>query len=174
MTTKHAEKVTVTQPDDKSVVIERSFNAPRELVWKCWTEPKHLAAWFGPHGMTVPVCEQDLRAGGAWRITMRDPQGNDYPLKGIYREVKEPERLVSTVDVSEHPASWHEQLGIEGRPNYDIVWDISFTEKGGTTTVSIKTVFGRTDARDKFAKTGMAGGWAQSLEKLEAEIQRAA
>jgi uncharacterized protein YndB with AHSA1/START domain len=65
-------------------------------VFKAWTEPAHLARWWGPKGFTNPICEVDLRVGGAWRIVMRAPNGAEYPGGGVYREIVKPERLVFT------------------------------------------------------------------------------
>ncbi|MBV8790539.1 MAG: SRPBCC domain-containing protein, partial [Pseudolabrys sp.] len=103
-------KPIITQPDDTTVVIERTFDAPRQLVWDCWTRAEHIAKWFGPHGMAVPEARSDLRPGGEWRIVMRDPNGADYTGKGIYREVQAPERFTATVDVSEHPDAWFDVI----------------------------------------------------------------
>lgn len=76
------------------LVLTRSFDAPRDLVFKVWTDPKHLAHWWGPHGFTTQIREMDVRPGGAWRYAMRGPDGNEYPFDGVYVEVVEPERLV--------------------------------------------------------------------------------
>jgi uncharacterized protein YndB with AHSA1/START domain len=69
-------------PTEASIVITRIFDAPRELVWKAWTDPKHMAQWWGPQGFTNPVCELDVRVGGAWRIVMRSSDGIEYPCGG--------------------------------------------------------------------------------------------
>jgi uncharacterized protein YndB with AHSA1/START domain len=81
---------------ERAIVITREFDAPRELVFKAWTDPKHIAQWWRPKGFTNPVCELDVRVGGAWHIVMRAPNGTAYPCGGVYREVVEPERLVFT------------------------------------------------------------------------------
>src|SRR5450759_5928951 len=80
--------------DDHEFVITRIINAPRELVFKAWTDPKQMTQWWGPKGFTNPVCEMDVRPGGAHRIVMRGPDGTDYPIKGIYREIVKPERII--------------------------------------------------------------------------------
>jgi uncharacterized protein YndB with AHSA1/START domain len=77
-------------------VITREFDAPRELVFKAWTDAKYLAQWWGPRGFTNPVCEWDARPGKAIRVVMRAPNGTDYPMAGEFREVVAPERLVFT------------------------------------------------------------------------------
>jgi uncharacterized protein YndB with AHSA1/START domain len=81
---------------EASVTLTRVFNAPRALVWKAWTDAKMMAQWFGPRGFTNPVCELDVRVGGSLYIVMRGPDRNDYPMKGVFREVSAPERLVFT------------------------------------------------------------------------------
>jgi uncharacterized protein YndB with AHSA1/START domain len=101
---------------ERELVIERVFDAPPELVFQAWTQPAHLARWWGPKGFTNPVCEVDLRVGGAWRIVMRAPNGVEYPGGGIYREIVVPERLVFT-----NGARDKEGLGLVCRPN--VGWD---------------------------------------------------
>src|SRR5260370_95379 len=80
--------------EEQELVLTREFDAPRELVLKVWTDPKHVAQWWGPRGFTNPVCELDAKPGGAIRIHMRGPNGIVYPMTGAYQEVVEPERLV--------------------------------------------------------------------------------
>jgi uncharacterized protein YndB with AHSA1/START domain len=80
--------------EERVLVIERIFNAPRALVWRAWTDPAHLAHWWGPRGFTLPGCEVDLRVGGAYRFHMRGPDGEDHWSHGVFREIVEPERLV--------------------------------------------------------------------------------
>src|SRR6266576_4505343 len=84
------------QRANRELVITRTFDTPREIVFKMWTDPKHMAQWWGPHGFTNPVCELDARPGGAIRIHMRGPDGTVYPMTGVYQESVEPERLVCT------------------------------------------------------------------------------
>ena len=78
------------------VTIKRTFNAPRAVVFKAWTDPKQLGQWFGPKGFDNPVCEADARPGGKLKIHMRGPDGAIYPCLGTFHEVVEPERLVFT------------------------------------------------------------------------------
>lgn len=80
----------------QELVVTRVFDAPGELVWNAWTDPKQVAQWWGPKGFTNPVCRLDARVGGAWHIVMRAPDGTEYPCGGVYREVVNPERLVFT------------------------------------------------------------------------------
>lgn len=80
--------------DEAIIVMTRMFDAPRQLVWACMTQPEHMKVWWGAPGFTNPVCEIDLRPGGLWRHVMRAPDGTEYAFDFVYLEVAEPERLV--------------------------------------------------------------------------------
>jgi uncharacterized protein YndB with AHSA1/START domain len=73
--------------DNKELIITRIFDAPRELVWKAWTEPEQLMRWWGPKSFTSPVCKIDLRVGGVYLYCMRSPEGQDYWNTGVYKEI---------------------------------------------------------------------------------------
>jgi uncharacterized protein YndB with AHSA1/START domain len=94
----------------RDVVIIRLFNAPRALVYKVWTDPTHVKRWWGPKVFTTPVVEMDVRPGGAYRFVMRSPEGDEYPMKGLYLEVVKNEKLVCTEIIEEHPPEWKEIL----------------------------------------------------------------
>jgi uncharacterized protein YndB with AHSA1/START domain len=85
-----------SSPNFPELTITRVFDAPRDLVFEAWTDAKHLAKWWGPHHFTNPVCELDVRVGGAIRIDMRGPEGTVYPMTGVLHEIVSPERLVFT------------------------------------------------------------------------------
>ena len=159
-------------------VLKRVFDAPRSLVFKAWTDPKHVAQWWGPHGFTNPVCEMDVRPGGAWRIVMVGPDGAKHPAKGVYREVVEPERLVMTIDHSELPEEWHDLVNPnrdrgKGKPALEVLSNVTFEEHNGRTTLTIRLRFESAAIRDSFLKLGMEQGWSQSLERLEACVTKA-
>ena len=80
----------------REISITRIFAAPRDLVWRAWTEADQLAQWFMPHGFTVPACDMDLRPGGKFTMTVRGPDGTESPTGGEFREIDPPERLVFT------------------------------------------------------------------------------
>jgi uncharacterized protein YndB with AHSA1/START domain len=161
---------------DREFFITRTFDAPRAMVWKAWTDPRHLAQWWGPHSVTNPVCEIDLRPGGAHRIVMRTPDGTDYPIKGVFREIVAPERLVMTLDCSEHPQAWQDMVnpgrGEERNPAGELVQTVTFEDLGGQTRLTIRTRFDTVAIRDSMVKMGMDDGWSQSLERLEALLAR--
>ncbi len=83
-----------TESSDREIVISRVFDAPRELVWKAWTEPQHVAQWWGPNGFTTTIEKMDFRVGGVWKLTMHGPDGRDYPNSSVFREIVKPERIV--------------------------------------------------------------------------------
>lgn len=159
--------------DDLAVVITRFFEAPRDLVWQAWTDPAHMAQWFGPKGFANTVCQMDLRPGGAWRITMRAPDGTDYPLKGFLHEIVAPERLVMSVDLSEHPEAWHDLVDpnrdkSKARPTLAGIWTVTFDQHNGVTKLTVNYRFESASTRDAFLRIGMNEGWSQSFDRLEA------
>lgn len=158
-----------TTSSDREFVITRVFDAPRELVWQAWTDPARMAQWWGPRTFTNPVCELDVRPGGAYRIVMCGPDGAEYPFTGVYREVVEPERLVMTGSTGEHPAEWHELLKTHlkgGNAPREFLWMATFAEQGGKTRLTVRLSFESAAIRDAMVKMGMNEGWSQSLDRL--------
>jgi uncharacterized protein YndB with AHSA1/START domain len=145
--------------DDVVVVITRIFDAPRDLVFKMFTDPIHLARFWGPAGFTSTVREMDLRPGGAFRLDMRGPDGAIYPCEGLYREVIAPERIV----YSGGPDCGHPCGG--GLPPRALV-TMTFAQHDGKTTLTIDTRFEAAADRDAAVKMGFNTGWASSLDRL--------
>ena len=143
----------------REVVITRVCNAPRELVFRAWTEPRQLARWWGPKGFTNPVCEVDARPGGAWRIVMRSPNGEEYPCHGIYQEVAPPERLVFTNDA----------IDAEGRLLLQGLTTVAFDVLGAQTKMTLTTRATPLTAQAVLMVQGMQVGWSQSLDRLVAD-----
>src|SRR3989442_1038464 len=96
MTAAESGRLSVAAQSDRELVMTRVFDAPRQLVFDAWTRPELFVRWFGPRGWSVPVCEIDLRPGGSYRYVLRGPGGAEIGLRGAYREVVPPERLVCT------------------------------------------------------------------------------
>lgn len=155
--------------------ISRTLKAPRELVWKVWTDPNHLAQWWGPKGFTVDVAKVDLRPGGTFHYGMRAPNGE--PMWGLFqfREVTPPERLVfvdsfsnEKAEITRHPFSgeW---------PLY-MLSTISFEEAGSGTTLTIQWEPYEASEAEWAAfdqgRASMAGGWGGTLEQLEAYLEK--
>jgi uncharacterized protein YndB with AHSA1/START domain len=147
----------------REIVIERVIDAPPALVFQCWTDPAHLARWWGPFSFTNPVCELDPRVGGAWRIVMQGPDGTDYPCHGVYREVVPAQRLVFT-NIATDAA---------GKPVLDALTTVTFAEANGKTRMTVRTGAIALVAYAAGYLEGMEAGWVQSLDRLHAEAASA-
>src|ERR1700733_6289446 len=94
---------TLTTPSDREIIMTRVFDAPRRLVFEAWTKPEHLVNWFGQRGWTLPVCEVDLRVGGAWGFVMRRRSRKEVGMGGVYQEIAPYERLVYKESFDDYP-----------------------------------------------------------------------
>lgn len=138
------------------LVITRVFDAPREVVFKAWTDTRHMAQWWGPKGFTNPVCELDVRAGGAIRIHMRAPNGVVYPMSGVFEEITEPERLIFVSSA----------LDENGNSMFDVLNTVTFAEQRGKTTLTLQARVIKATAQAPQYLKGMEAGWSQSLDRL--------
>jgi uncharacterized protein YndB with AHSA1/START domain len=149
---------TFTTPSDREIVMTRVFEAPRHLVFEAWTRPEHVNSWWGPRTTTLPVCEIDLRPGGAWRYVVRDTDGNEYGFRGVYREVEPPARLVYTDS-------------FDGMPGHESLVTITFDERDGRTTLTSTTLYQSVEDRDAVLEIGMTQGAAESMDRLAEHLQ---
>ncbi len=152
-----ANATTIELLSDREVVLRRVVNAPRRLVFAAYTSPEHLPNWMlGPDGWTMPVCEIDLRPGGAWRFVWRKADGAEMELRGVYREIVPPERVVQT-------ESW-------GGDWPDTLNTLILTEENGRTAIAQHILFPSQAARDAALATGMREGMDVSFGRLEAYL----
>ena len=143
-------------------VITREFNASRELVFQTWTDPKHLAQWWGPRGFTNPVCHWDARPGKTIHVVMRAPNGTDYPMGGEFREIAPPERLVFTSGA----------LDEKSKMLFEFLHTATFSERNGKTKLTlVSRVLKTTPDANKYIG-GFEAGMTQSLERLEEYLSR--
>jgi uncharacterized protein YndB with AHSA1/START domain len=155
----HLETVSAQATAEQDLIFSRTFNAPRALVWKAWTDPEHVLQWWGPKGFNNSACEIDLRVGGTFHLTMQAPDGGSYPCKGIYREIVEPERIVFASEADEsHPCG-------AGLPPRSLV-TITFTEQGNKTMLTLHTCFETSARRDAANLAGYSVSWAEALDRL--------
>jgi uncharacterized protein YndB with AHSA1/START domain len=147
----------------RQVSLVRLIDTPRQLVFSAWTDADHLAQWWGPKGFTNPVCEVDMRPGGAIRIVMRAPDGVDYPMRGSFREVVWPERLVLTA-VAEDKG---------GRALIESLTTVTFASEGERTRLAVHASAVSQVAEGARMLEGMEVGWTQSLERLDDYIVKA-
>jgi uncharacterized protein YndB with AHSA1/START domain len=149
---------TFTTPSDQEVVMTREVDAPRELVFDAWTNPEHVRQWMlGPSGWTMPVCEIDLRPGGAWHFVWRRADGTEMEMRGEYREVTPPERLVSTESWG---GDWPETINT-----------VTLSEEDGKTTITQAVLYPSQEARDAALETGMKDGVSQSFDRLAEHVR---
>jgi uncharacterized protein YndB with AHSA1/START domain len=141
----------------RDVTLTRTLDAPRELVWAVWTEPEHMAKWWGPKHFTNPVCELDVRPGGKILIHMRAPDGTVYPMSGVFREIARPERLAFTAFAE----------GLDGTKYLESHTVVTFEAQGARTKVTVKATAKGLHPLAPQMLAGMEAGWAQSLERLE-------
>lgn len=147
-----AEPSTAASLEERTLFIDRIFDAPREVVFKAWTDPQHMVHWWGPRGFKSTVLTLDLRPGGAYRIHMRSPENTDHWSQGVYREVVPPGRLVMV-------GSWADKDGNPTTP--ETVATITFEDLGGKTRLTLHQVFETETARDAHR-----GGWTSSMDVL--------
>jgi len=138
------------------LVLNRVFDAPRDLVWRAWTDPAQLPQWWGPAHFTNPVCRADVRPGGAIYIEMRAPNGTVYPMSGTFQEVVEPERIVFTSGPTD----------AQGNLLFEILTTVTFTDQGGKTELKLEAKVLSETAVAPQHLAGMEQGWNQSLDRL--------
>lgn len=141
---------------DREIVIERIVNAPRDLVWRAWTEADQVAKWWGPNGFTTTIHEMHVRVGGVWRFIMHGPDGTDYPNKIVYREIVQPERLV------------YDHGDDDGNDSFQST--VTFVAMGNRTKVTMRAVFPTAEARAAAVKFGAVEGGQQTLARLEQHL----
>lgn len=139
------------------LVFERLYDAPRELVFRAWTEVEHLEQWWGPNGFTTTTHEIDVRPGGRWRYIMHGPDGRDYPNRIVYREVVRPERLVYDHDADDSP---------DDDVHFDV--RITFEEQDVTRTkLTMRMTFATVEERNRVVEQyGAIEGANQTLARL--------
>jgi len=149
---------------DQKVEITRVFDAPRELVWKAWTDPQHFMRWWGPREYTCPVCEMDFRIGGKYLYCMRSPEGNDYWGTGVFREIIPGERLVFTDSFADEqgrvvPAT-HYGMGADFPVEMLVI--VTFEDLGGKTKLTLEHIGVPAGPQSE----GTQQGWSESFDKL--------
>jgi uncharacterized protein YndB with AHSA1/START domain len=153
--TKVDSKLKITTPSDLEIAMTRVFDAPRHLVFDAMTTPEHVRRWFGCDAFTLPVCEIDLRVGGAYRFVMRNPDGAESTLQGIYREVVRPERVVFT-----------ERFTMPGFTSDEYQVTSTFAEAGGRTTLTTTLLHKTRANRDGHLNSGIENGVAPAYDRL--------
>lgn len=143
---------------DREIVTTRLIDAPRALVFEAWTDPKHVAHWFGPDGFTLTTESMDVRPGGVWRFTMHGPDGTDYPNVVTYEEVVPPARLVHLHGDEKEPDMFHVTVTLDDRE--------------GKTALTMRAVFKSAAARDLVVRErGAIEGAEQTVARLDRYVR---
>jgi uncharacterized protein YndB with AHSA1/START domain len=153
MTTENTSDLTVTLPSDLEISMTRTFDAPRALVFKAFTDRELIPQWWGRRDSVTIVDKLDLRPGGEWRFVQRSPDGTEYGFHGEFREITPPDRITWTFE-------------FEGMPGHVLVETLTFTEATGRTTITTNSVFDTVEDRDGMLKSGMEQGAAESYDRL--------
>ena len=142
------------EPGKQEIVMTRTFDAPRDLVFKTMTDPNLIPKWWGPRYLTTTVDEMDLRPGGRWRYLQRDPQGNEHAFHGVYHDITAPERLVFTFEY-------------EGVPGHVLLDTVTLEDVDGKTKLTDQSVFQSVADRDGMVQSGMESGATETMDRLE-------
>ena len=158
----NSETFKVTTPSDREIRLTRLFDAPRHLVFEALTKPEHITQWWGrlAEGYSVPVCEMDLRPGGAWRFVNRMPNGESVAFYGVCREVAPPDRIVYTEIFEPFPDA------------ESVVTAVLTDEKNGKTRLTVTALYPSLEVRDTVLKSGMERGAGISYDRLEEVVAR--
>ena len=144
---------------ERELVLTREFDAPRALVWRAWTDPRHIGQWWGPRGFTITTHEIEVRPGGVWRFVMHGPDGTDYDNRIIYRELAPPERMVYAhgSDKDDDP----EQFMVT----------VTFHDRGDKTELTMRMLFATAAQREQTAAFGAVELGNQTLDCLAEYLQ---
>jgi uncharacterized protein YndB with AHSA1/START domain len=144
----------IVNPGSLEIVTKMTFNAPRELIFKAYTDPDLIPQWYGPRFLTTEVDKLDARPGGQWRFLNRDPEGNVYAFHGVYHDVVAPERLVQTFEY-------------EGMPGHVVLETAVFEDLGGgKTRVETQSIFQSIEDRDGMVASGMEVGINDGYDRM--------
>lgn len=149
------------EPGIPQIISEREFDAPRELLFRAWTEPDLLKQWLGPRNLTMEIDRYDVRDGGTWRYVHRDDEGNEYAFHGVFHGDPSPEGMVQTFEY-------------EGYPGHVSLDTLTFEERDGKTIVRTNTVFQSVEARDGMMQSGMEVGVNDGYDRLDELIAKLA
>ena len=137
----------------RMLTIRRTFNVPRKIVWEAWTKPEHIVQWWGPKGMQIKVIEHDFKVGGKWKYTMPMPDGNEFISDGVYSEIVEPEKIVTSANFK--PMT-------EG-----VIILVLFEENGDKTDFTFSVIHPTEEYCKQQEKMGFYNGWGSAFDRLE-------
>ncbi len=149
----------IAEPGSHALHFKRSFNAPRELVFRAYTDPVAIPKWWGPRRLTTQVEHLEPKPGGRWRFVQQDENGNEFAFHGVFHDVAAPETIVQTFE-------------FEGAPGHVSMETLHLTEANGQTQITATAIFQSVKARDAMIQSGMEDGAIETYDRLE-ELLRA-
>ena len=167
-TKRSAKKSPKKRANEGELVIRRIFDAPRELVWKAWTQPERFKRWWGPKGYTIPSCDIDLRVGGKYLYCMRSPEGKDFWATGVYRQIVPMEKFVTTDSFADEHGNVVDatHYGMTTEMPLEMVVTVTFEDVKGGTKLTLRHA-GIPAGPDR---EGAGQGWSESFDKLAEEL----
>ena len=151
----------IAEPGVPQILITREFDAPRELLFRAFTDPELLVQWLGPRALTMSIDRYDVRDGGTWRFVHRDADGNEYGFHGVFHGTPSPDGIVRTFE-------------FEGAPGHVSLESATFEERGGKTLLRQNAVYQSVEARDGMVQSGMESGVNEGMERLDELLARLA
>ncbi|WP_142784122.1 SRPBCC family protein [Changchengzhania lutea] len=143
----------MSNSNNRTVTIKRTFHAPIKLVWEAWTQPEHIAQWWSPKGMETKVIEHDFKVGGKWKYVMPMPDGKEFIAEGIYSEIVELEKIISSADFKPMTEGVEIQAMFEGN--------------GNKTNFTFNVVHPTEEYKIQQEKMGIMNGWGSVFARLE-------
>ena len=156
--TKNNKTIVTAEPGKQDILITREFDAPRELVFKAYTDPNLISQWWGPRGVTTIVDKMEAKKGGMWRFVHKAKDA-EYAFNGVYHDVVSPERIVQTFE-------------FEPMAGHVLLETIMFEDHGGKTKLISQSVFQSVEDRDGMLQSGMESGAAESNDRLDELLEK--
>ncbi|WP_323756136.1 SRPBCC family protein [Roseivirga sp.] len=142
---------------NRTLTIEKTFDAPVQLVWDAWTQPEHILRWWAPNGMAIKVIQHDFKVGGKWKYSMPMPDGNEFISEGTYKEIEVLKKIVSSADFK--PMTENVEL------------QIYFKADGGKTKFTFNVIHATAEYCKQQEEMGFYNGWGSALDRLEKVLE---
>ena len=147
--------ILIAEPGKQELFIQRTFNAPRELVFKAYTDPTLIPRWWGPRIYKTTIDKMDPKPGGSWRFVQHDAEGHEFAFHGVYHEITRPELIIDTFE-------------FEGNPGHHVLLETTtFEEQDGKTNLTVQVVYQSVEDRDGMIASGMEKGMDEGMQRLD-------
>jgi uncharacterized protein YndB with AHSA1/START domain len=155
---------------ENELIINRTFDAPRDLIWKAWMDPELMMRWWGPKGFTAPACTIDFRVGGRYLYCMRSPEGQDYWSTGVYHEIVQPERIICSDSFADEKGNVVPATHYDMSPDFPLELQVTVTleEQDGTTRMTLRHVGIPPGIMSEMCEAG----WNESFDKLAESLKQ--